>query len=189
MSSKNKSRRPQDFKKKAERKVATAASWGGKKAATFELDLPSGHTVLMKRVDLPTLLASGAFPDALMTIVSEKIGTATGQEDSPKEIDPAVVQGMIDDPKKLGELFTAVNKILPIVVAEPAVAYHKRLADPDGTEFEVIPDEDRDEDVVYTDQIDLEDQMFIFQYTVGGTREVETFREELTSVVADVPAS
>lgn len=186
MSSEN-SKTPQDFKQK--RKVATAKSWGGKKqSATTELLLPSDNTVLIKRVDMPTLLASGAFPDSLMSIVSEKIESATGKANSPTEIDPSVVKNVLADPAKLGELFTAIDRIVPLVVAEPAVANHRRLVEGSETEYEDVPDEERDEDVVYTDQIDLEDKMFIFQFTVGGTREVEDFRTELGSTVADISA-
>lgn len=188
MSEKTSPRRPQDRQPK--RQVATAATWGSKKkSSTFELDLPSGNTVLCKRVDMPTLLASGAFPDTLMSIVSEKIETATGQNDTPKEMDPAVVKGVLEDPKKLGELFDAIDKIVPLVVAQPTVENHKRPIAEGSVELEVIPDEERDDDVVYTDAIDLEDKMFIFQYAVGGTREVEDFRAELTSTVADVSAN
>lgn len=192
MSEKTTPRRPQDHQPK--RQVATAATWGSKKkASTFELDLPSGNTVLCKRVDMPTLLASGAFPDTLMSIVSEKIDTATGASDKPQEMDPTVVKGVLEDPKKLGELFDAIDKIVPLVVAQPVVINHKREVmdanDQPTGKFEVIPDEDRDDEIVYTDAIDLEDKMFIFQYAVGGTREVEDFRTELASTVADVSAN
>jgi hypothetical protein len=178
---------PQDFKKKKPKQIATAASWGKKKqSTTVDLDLPSGNTVLVKRVDLPTLLASGAFPDSLMAIVSDKIGSATGKPDAPKEVDAEKVKEVANDPKQLAELFEAVDKIVPLVVAQPVVEYHKRPADPDSNEMEIIPDEDRDEEVVYTDDVDLMDKMHIFQFAVGGTREVETFRAGLESSVADI---
>lgn len=196
MSSKNKANKPQDFKPKAKREIATAASWGSKKATgNFELELPSGSIVLLKRVDLPTLLASGAFPDELMSIVSDKIETATGKADTPKEVDPSVVHDMIGDPAKLAKLFDAVDKVLPIVVAQPPVLNHKRpVLDESGVPVslaatEVIPEEQRVDGFVYTDTVELEDKMFIFQFTVGGTKEVAEFRSELSATVADVPAS
>lgn len=184
---------PQDRKKKSgksgKRQIATAATWGSKAATgTFELDLPSGNTILTKRVSLPELLASGAFPDTLMSIVSEKIDTATGQKDTPKEIDPEALKGMVNDPEKLSELFTAVDKVVPLVVAEPTVKFHQRKVE-GSDELETIPDDEREDDVVYTDAVDLMDKMHIFQFAVGGTREVETFRSELTSAVADISAS
>lgn len=195
MSEKTSPLAPQDRRaKQGPKKIATAATWGSKKQkSTFELELPSGETVLLKRVDMPTLLASGAFPDSLMSIVSEKIKSATGKDDTPTALDPAVVKNVLADPAKLAELFDSIDKIVPLVVAEPTVRNHKRPVfdaqeKPTGT-FETIPDDERDEDVVYTDVVDLEDKMFIFQFTVGGTREVEDFRAELGSTVADVSAN
>lgn len=202
MASKNKGKnRPQDYKPKQKREIATAATWGGRKASsTFDLDLPSGNTVLVKRVDMPTLLASGAFPDTLMAIVSEKIGSATGQEDAPKAVDKDAMKDIMGSPEKLGELFAAVDRIIPLVVEQPKVLNHRReVATADvaadskvkvtGATWETIPDAEREEDVVYTDMVDLEDKMHIFQFAVGGTRDVEEFREELASTVADVSAS
>jgi len=34
----------------------------------------------------------------------------------------------------------------------------------------------RQDDLVYADMIDIEDKMFIFNFAVGGTRDVEQFR-------------
>lgn len=181
-------KKPQDRKQKKQKQIATAATWGTKASTgSFELELPSGNVILAKRVSLPELLASGAFPDSLMSIVSEKIDTATGQKDTPKEVDPETVKEMVNDPEKLGELFKAVDKIVPLVVAQPTVKFHQRAVE-GSTELETIPDDEREEDVVYTDAVDLMDKMHIFQFAVGGTREVETFRAELASTVADVSA-
>jgi hypothetical protein len=191
MSSKNKKSKgtssPQDFKRK--QGVSKASAWGKKSTKPVELDLPSGEVVLVKRVELPVLLASGAFPDTLMSIVSDKIETATGQQDTPKEVDKELVEETVKDPKKLAELFEAIDKVVPLVVLEPTVVFHKRLVSPDSNEMEIIPDEDRDDEILYTDVVDLEDKMHIFQFAVGGTRDVEEFRTKLESTVADVHAS
>ena len=175
-------------KNKKARGVSKASAWGRAKTSNVVLDLPSGEVVLVRRVVMPQLLASGAFPDSLMAIVSEKIESATGAENAPKEVDPAVMQDMMKDPKKLSQLFDSVDKIMPIVVVEPAVLNHKRPVTPDDLngEWEVIPEEERDEDVLYTDVVDLEDKMHIFQFAVGGTRDVEEFRSGLKSAVGDV---
>ena len=189
MSSKKK---PQDHKAKSQ--VGTAKSWkkAGREGTIVDLELPSGNVCRVKRVSLPALLSTGAFPDSLMSLVSDKIETATGEKNKPKEVDPAAAQEFLKDPEKLDQLFSSMDKIIPIVVVEPKVLNHRvPVLDAEGNDTGKsvpIPDEDRDEDVLYTDDVDLEDKMHIFQFVVGGVKDVESFRAESASVMGALPA-
>jgi hypothetical protein len=191
MSSKKK--KPQDFQ--AKREVTSAGAWKGKKAgSTFDLELPSGNVCKVRRTDMPTLLASGAFPDSLMAIVSEKIDTATGKKDKPKELSTEEVQSVMGNPDQMVELFSSIDRLVPIVVVEPKVVNHKVEDGKDSKgkpAFRDLTDEEREAlgDVVFTDEVDLEDKMFIFQFVVGGKSDVEGFRNELGSAVGDLSAN
>ena len=46
----------------------------------------------------------------------------------------------------------------------------------------------RDPDVLYVDEVDIEDRMFILNFALGGTRNLERFREELADSVRPVQA-
>lgn len=47
---------------------------------------------------------------------------------------------------------------------------------------------DRKPGVLYVDEIDLEDRMFILQFVLGGTRDLESFRAETGSAMAGLAA-
>lgn len=200
MSSKTKARKPQDHKSK--KQVTAASSWKGKASGAgleTDLELPSGNVCRVKRVDMPTLLASGAFPDSLMSIVSEKVDTATGKSDKPKKLKKSEVEAVTQDPKKMVELFQSIDRLIPIVVAQPAVQNHNLIEKDAAGEQKVVRPLNEEErqalldeyegDLLFTDEVELEDKMFIFQFVIGGRRELETFRAELESSMGDVPAN
>jgi hypothetical protein len=47
---------------------------------------------------------------------------------------------------------------------------------------------ERDDDVLYVDEIDMDDKMFIFGYATSGAKDLETFRQGQTANVAAVLA-
>lgn len=181
---------PQDFKAKA---PTSASAWKGKKKGTFDLELPSGNVCKVRRTDMPTLLASGAFPDSLMAIVSDKIDTATGKKDKPKKLSNDDVKNVMGDADQMAALFESIDRLIPIVVVEPKVKNHNLLDDKNKV-VRPLTQEERDdieaaEDVIFTDDVDLQDKMFIFQYVVGGKGDVEGFRAELGAAVGDLSAN
>ena len=181
------------------RKATAASKW--KKQKGEELTLPSGNVALVKRPGPQALLSDGIMPDTLMPIVQQAISKGMGMK--PKDIN-------IEDPKAVADMLDAIDRLLSKVVVEPEVAYHKCLQPVDmggvtagpAHEAWVFIDEDiRDgetecsncgqvhpdgDEVVYADEVDLEDKMFIFQYAVGGTRELERFRREHSAGVGNL---
>ena len=189
---------PQDHKPKKQKSVTSASAWkskSGRAGVETDLELPSGNVCRVRRVDMPTLLASGAFPDSLMAMVSDKIDTATGKKDSPKEMDQDEVKSIIADKEKMTALFESIDRLVPIVVVQPRVQNHNLISEDNKvvrplTEVErQAIEEEFEGDVIFTDDVELEDKMFIFQFVTGGKREVETFRAELESAVGDVSAN
>lgn len=173
---------PSDFKKSKKKngttkKVSSAADFRRVAKKYTDLELPSGNVVQVKRIDLPSLLADGAFPDTLMGIVQQKLGESKAK----KEVDDSeLVEDMLGDTEKITELFSAFDNIVVRTVVQPSVRLH---TDEDG---KTIPEDERDEEYIYTDEVDLNDKIFIFQFSVGGDADLESFRNKSASAVADL---
>lgn len=177
----SKPRKPADHQQK---KVAAAADFkkaGAKKKV--ELELPSGNIVMVKRVPITKLLEMNIFPDSMESVIAEKLGTGAGDDGKPadaKPIDPKEVQKTTLDPAELSGLMRSVDRIAATVMLEPAVELHLVNTAPAGQPevWEEIPDEERDDEVLYADEIAMEDKFFLFQFTVGGSSDLDAFRSE-----------
>lgn len=183
------------------KKTTAASAWKRQKGEPLEL--PSGNVALVKRPGPQALLQEGIMPDTLMPIVTQAIKRGKGMK---------VTDLDLDDPKVITDMIDSIDKLLVKVVVEPKVAYHKCLKKSDdmggvtaGPAHEVwvlIPDELRDgetecpncgvqhpdeDEIIYADAVDLEDKFFVFNYAVGGTRDLERFREQQSAGLGDVP--
>lgn len=163
---------------------STAKTW--KRAKGEDLELPSGNVALVKRPGPAAIMSQGILPDELTPIVQEAVRKGKG-------LPPEKTAELISDPKSVAKMLEGIDKMMAIVVLEPKVAFHKREIlganeAPTG-EWEIIPEDERDDDTyIYTDEVDIEDKMFIFNFAVGGTRDLTRFRSELASGVGDVPS-
>ena len=151
-------------------------SW--KKTPTFEFTTPSGQTCLMKTLDIQKFLLSGD---------SENIDTFTQFIDKtyvkPKGAKPEDHKGKKSKASKEedGEFFMELvktgdfNKLMKII----DVAVVEVVVEP---KVNPLPadDEERDDDLVYVDDIDLMDKMSIFTRAVGKISDLtgSDFREE-----------
>lgn len=158
-----------------EKRVSTAKAWKRNKGE--ELELPSGNVALVRRPGPQSLLGKGILPDTLMPIVQQAIRSGKG-------LKPQETADMLQDEQTLIDMMDGMDKLLVEVVVEPTVAYHKRQVEGGG--WEEIPQDERDEDTIYTDEVDEEDKMFVFNYAVGGTRDLEQFRREQAARVGDL---
>lgn len=191
-------RKPADRRQKAQKGTVTSASdWkkNSKTGKTNDLELPSGNVAKVKNVQITELLEKGVLPDSLEQLIAKKISAADGTKTEIKAPDAAETEKALANPKELAKLMLAVDRITAMAVVEPQVLLGKvnvndGLTDAKGEplteKWEDIPDEDRDEDALYADEVDLEDKMFIFQYTVGGTKDVESFREQFGAGLGDM---
>jgi hypothetical protein len=177
-------------------KKATSAK-GWKKNKGEELELPSGNVALVQRPGPGALLNDGIMPDTLMPIVQQAISKGKG-------LRPSDQAKLMDDPKKLVEMLDSMDRLLVHVVVEPKVAYHKHQPLEEGVvlPWTNIPEDQRgsgepctacgvehpgDDEVIYSDEVDMEDKMFVFQYAVGGTRNLERFRSEQRAALGNLP--
>lgn len=156
----------------------SARAWK-KATAETDLPLPSGHVARVRRPGLPKLLKDGVLPDMLTPIAQKAVDA--GQDGMPKMDD---IKAEFGSAGMMDALFEAVDKITAVCVVEPAVEYHlKRAGDLEGVwgDPEVlmeIPLDQRDPNILYTDDVEFNDKMFIFQYVVGGSRDLEEFRRQ-----------
>lgn len=166
--------------------ISTKKTWKRNKGE--DLLLPSGNTAFVKRPGPTAFLTQGLLPDSLTPIVQDAINTGKG-------IKKEKMNSLTSSPEGIASMLDAMDKVLASVVMEPKVLYHRRpvvdeAGEPilsDGKEtFEDIPEEERDDDLLYTDDVDLEDKMFVFNFAVGGTRDLERFREEHAAGMGDI---
>lgn len=138
--------------------ITTAEEW----AAEYEgskLKLPSGKVCLARNPGLAVFIEKGLIPNSLMSIVMAAF--EKGEQAKPQDL-----REVGADPQKLKDLFELVNAVLCECVIQP----HVQMPPEDKG--------DRKPGVLYADIVDMDDKMFIFQWAVGGTKDVESFRAE-----------
>jgi len=137
--------------------------WGSSAGPGVEdLTCPSGQRALVRRPGVAGLIAAGVLHDidTLSQIVDEKhVKRVAGQPVVDKDT-------LAADPDALANVMHVVDRVTAYVVLRPPV----KMAPNDPTS--------REDGVIYTDMVDLEDRMFIFNFAVGGTRDLEKFRRE-----------
>lgn len=166
--------------------------WGQTAAegTTVFLTTPSGQTCHATRMGLPGIVKAGVLgeADSLTAFVDKKhikrVRGGKGVEDH----DEINMESLMNDPDQLGKIVMLVDRVLPLVVQEPKVYLHfTDEKDDAGKDITVrVPDDQRETDGVYTDQIGLEDKMYLFNWTVGGTADAERFSGQTGAVVAAV---
>lgn len=144
----------------------------GRADAGQDLRLPSGNVCLVKRPGPEGLIKAGLL-DSLDTLTA-LVQTEHIDSNDPKAMARAV-QTMAADKGKLIDAITLMDKVVCHVVLQPPVAM------PPG-------DGERDPEALYVDEVDEEDKAFIFNFVVGGTRDIETFRKERAELMGGIPA-
>lgn len=154
----------------AEDRYAPTAWASGGAGQPEDLEMPSGQWALVARPGPEGLIKAGIIQslDALTGIVQgELIPNAEG---TPK-IDAAKLMA---NPKAITDVMHTMDRIVCHVVQKPKV--------------EMTPNDvtRRKDGVIYADMVDLEDKMFIMNFAMGGTRDLETFRQESAKHVGGV---
>jgi hypothetical protein len=147
--------------------VTSAQAW--KKAASegTPLTVPSGNTCLVRLPGMEVFVRKGLIPNSLMPIVQEAMAKGRAPQNMNVEANPKMLEEMMD----LMDAVTVYCVLEPKVASTPA----------DG--------QARDENILYVDEVDFNDKLFIFQVAVGGTSDLEKFREGLGEHLENLPAS
>lgn len=162
----------------------TASSWKKKTVGGTLVTVPSGNTCLITTPGMQAFIRNGVIPNSLMGIVQESM--KTGQAPSEESLSP-----MLDDPKKLAELMQLADDVVVYCCLDPKVAHPPKIMvmDDEGNPSEqavAFDDPSRDEDILYVDEVDLSDKMYIFNIAVGGPSDMAPFRQEQKSDVVAV---
>lgn len=175
--------------------VATPASqWKGKiQVEGVPLPLPSENTALVRQITPQAFLSSGLIPDPLRPIIQTAINSKQG-------LRPKDTKKMLDDPKLLGAAMELMDRTICYVVVEPEIVMppacnecgeyanveaHTRTSPKYDHRYS---EGERNPEFLYADQVDLMDKQFVFQWCMGGVKELEPFRKELAATVGDVQA-
>ena len=167
--------------------VTSAKAW--KKSgdsSSHDLELPSGNVARVRRPGLQKMLAEDVFPDAILGLAENAVQKGKGKA-KPKELKDQELRAMLADRSKRAEMLDAFDRVTAFCVLEPKCSYHRyREGDEIPSDCKVgdeIPPELRDENILYTDEVDLEDKAHIFDFATGGSPDVEQFRSELGAAV------
>lgn len=157
---------------------STAASW--KKADTAgaaeDVLLPSGNVALLRRVSPETFIAKKMIPDSISGIVQQAIEKNQG-------LKPKDEAALMRDPDKIADAIKFMDTAVCYAVVDPQI----NAAPEDESE--------RDSGLLYVDQVDLNDKIFIFNWASGGSSDLARFRSEFGDAVSrldageDVPLS
>lgn len=157
-------------------KYAPNAWLSGGVGGLEDVTVPSGQTCLVRRPGMEGLMKAGVLHnvDSLSQVVNEKhLKRVAGKAEEAPDID---MSSLMKDDEGMAEVLNVVDKVICYVVVKPEV---HRTPD-DSTR--------RQPGVVYADMIDLVDKMALFNFAVGGTREMESFRGGLLDVVGGLEA-
>lgn len=152
----------------APRKASTAAQF---KKKNEPIELPSGNYIVLKKTSLSGFLQGGSIPNGLMPILQGALAQRGKAEVQDQD---EAVDEIMSDPSKLGDMFTAMDAYVCSVAIDPRV-------------YPIPENEaDRDDELLYADEMEDQDKMFIFQRAMGSTQDLATFRKESASGVEPV---
>lgn len=179
----------------SKRDVSSASNWRKRSEGTA-VELPSGNVALCRRVGLKAFLDRGAVPDYLAPIIQ---GVIREKSFMP----PEQQKELVNDVKALAQTEDMMDRALVMTVLEPRVKMPPGCAEcgqylnlnddnihnPNSEKFghDYIQSE-REGDVVYADEVDMEDKVFLFQWSVGGGTDLQSFREGYRQSVEAVRA-
>lgn len=173
----------------ADLEVTEASAWVGKAPTEgTKLALPSGNVCLAVNKGLMPFIEQGVIPNELMPLITEAVSTGKGM--SNKQL-----KEVMATPEALASIMGLTDAIVVDSVLKPVVLPVPLWTEADA-EAGDCPQEmvgkksnaKKDPANLYIDQVDLNDKMFIFQWVVGGTRDLERFREESSAALEDLGA-
>jgi hypothetical protein len=172
----------------------SASAWKNKSKTQHSLRLPSGNVALVRRVGPEAFLEQDLMPDNLAPIVQKAIHSKRG-------LPPKALESAIAGPEGLGKMVEMMDRVTVYAVIEPHVemppgcitcggldntdnrAVHD---DPEADGHHKFEEGPRDETILYVDEVDMMDKMFIMNYCVGGSSDLERFRVEHRAAVGSL---
>lgn len=161
--------------------------WGKSKPEGEELTLSSGQTCLARKMSIESMIQAGmlAEADALTASVTKYTKKVKGGKPTKAAKNGAPTAQAIEldehkflsDPEALKSMIGLMDRALPHIVISPVVHLHYTEKTVGKTKVtKRIPEEDRIEGIVYTDQIDFGDKVELFNFAAGGLGSMLAFR-------------
>lgn len=153
-----------------ETRATSADEWkkDAENIGLVDLEVPSGKVCQVKPIGMDAFLSAGLIPNSLMAIVRAGM-TATDDREQ-------VVDELMEDVngEQLVDMMRMFDAVTCHVVIQP--------------EVHPVPEResDRRHDLLYVDEVDVNDKFFIFNFAVGGTRDLERFRQQQEGSVGPV---
>jgi hypothetical protein len=146
-------------------------SWGSEDSSgsLVDLDLPSGQRCLAQRPGPEGLMTAGLLDD--LDMLSTVLPKVMGGRSSAKKFDAGE---LLRNPEMVKQAVALMNRVVVHVVVKPEIT--PEPADP----------QDKERGKIYPSSVSMDDKSFIFNWAVGGTRDLQRFRDELEGSVADV---
>lgn len=143
-------------------------TWGGGTSTGFEeLEVPSGQMCLVRRPGVQGLIKAGVLMnvDSLTSLIANKF------MDGGK-ITEETTRRLANDPEAVASMTRTIDLVVCHIVVKPQV--------------HMTPDDvtNRQADRVYCDTIEMTDRVFLFNFAVGGVRDLERFRRQLDGHLA-----
>lgn len=162
-------------------------AWGNSEVGGLtDLTVPSGQLCLVRRPGIEGLLKEGVLRDidsftALVNTkhverVKGKKGKPSDRAKKSKDTTADEIAELLKDPDKMVNVMHTVDRVVCHVVVKPSI----QMTPNDPTS--------RKAGVVYADMVELTDKMFIFNFVVGGSRDIERFLDESQGAVGDLDA-
>jgi len=180
------------------RKVSKVSAWKKKQDGTV-LELPSGEACRAKRVGMKAFLRAGVVPDYLAATVGKMI-------EERQSFAPGDLKNLASDPMAVLKTDELMDRALCMTVIEPNVVMPPGCAHQYSDEHQCgkwlnYNDKDihnhesglfdheyvepqRSNEILYADEVELPDKLFIFNWSVGGGTDLVEFRKQLTELVA-----
>jgi hypothetical protein len=168
----------QKGQKRPRTKQPTEISDWKRQKHTQPLDVPSGNTCLVIRRPIDVFLKMGKIPQPLTDIVRSAIEKNL---DDKKAFDISQYEWT---PDQLSSVFTLIDEVIVECVVKPKVQPVPEEENPESPKYDA--EFERDETLLYVDEVDFNDKSFIFQFVIGGTADAGKFRRELASSVGSV---
>jgi hypothetical protein len=168
-----------------------------------DVELPSGLWCKAKRIGMEALVQGGKIPNTLLPIVMEALeegeaGRKRAEEKLRSQMSAAHIQDMMDMYDGITMFVVVEPTIRPIpekcpcgaiksgesmIALETQEKGHEHVWTP-------VPDADREHGsgIAYVDWIDFADKVYLMNFAVGGTRDLETFRQEQAQLLDSLSA-
>lgn len=173
-------------RKANELKISQVGDFKKRIGGIFEL--PSGMVVRLRNPGgLAAFSGTDTIPNSLMSIVSQ------GLESNKKGIDQAkLLEQIKEDPETIHQMSKMIDGIALRTIVEPRVHPAPTNDDllvwnqenPEMTHSH--PDDLRDDELLYVDEVPTTDKQFIFQWITSGVADLATFRKQLEQSVAEL---